>query len=87
MKYVENAELGALGRAPQFFDENGVALTGVIDLEAARKRLDDVTATFTAHAFDQDVGSRGKTPGAATVPPRPVVRPRSVGNIMVRGRS
>jgi hypothetical protein len=59
MKSVENAVLGALVRAKHFFDENGVALTGVVDLEAARKRLDDVTTTFTAHALEQDAGSRG----------------------------
>lgn len=58
MKYQENAVLDALLRAQPFLDENAASLTGV-DLTAARKRLDDVVVTFTAHAFDQDVGSRG----------------------------
>jgi hypothetical protein len=59
MKYVENAVLGALIRGQQFFDENGVTLTGVVDLDASRKRLDDVVTSFTTHALDQDVGNRG----------------------------
>jgi hypothetical protein len=58
MKYQENAVLDALLRAQPFLDENAASLTGV-DLTAARKRLDDVVVTFTAHAFHQDVGSRG----------------------------
>ena len=59
MKFQENAVFEALIRSQQFFDENGVALTGVVDLATARKRLDDVATSFTSHAFDQDAGSRG----------------------------
>ena len=58
MKNTENAVLDALRRAQPFLDENAAALTGV-DFAPARKRLDDVVTSFTAHAFDQDVGNRG----------------------------
>jgi hypothetical protein len=59
MKYQENAVLDTLLRAQHFFDDNGAVLTGVVNLTAARKRLDDVAADFTTHALDQDVGNRG----------------------------
>lgn len=59
MKYSENAVGDAVIRAQHFFDDNGVALTGVVDLATARKRLDEVATSFTAHALDQDVGLRG----------------------------
>lgn len=53
----QNAVLDALQRAQRFFDENGV-LFAAVDLAAARKRLDDVVASFVTHAFDQDAGLR-----------------------------
>ena len=58
MKGVQDAVFEALVRAGVFLDENDAALKGV-DLAAARKRLDDIVATFATHAVDQDVGSRG----------------------------
>lgn len=54
----QNAVFDALQRAQRFFDENGV-LFAAVDLATARKRLDDVVASVTTHAFEQDVGSRG----------------------------
>lgn len=59
MKHQQNAVLDALLRSQRFLEESAGSLTGVVDLVAARKRLDDVAASFTAHAFDQDVGTRG----------------------------
>jgi hypothetical protein len=59
MKDRQNAVLDALQRAQQFLDENASSLTGVVDLAGARHRLDDVAASFNAHAFNQDVGARG----------------------------
>jgi hypothetical protein len=59
----QNAVFDALQRAQRYFDENGVLFTSV-DLAVARKRLDDVVASFTTHAFDQDAGlrsARGET--------------------------
>ena len=53
----QNAVFDALQRTQRYFDENGVLFTS-IDLAVARKRLDDVIASFTTHAFDQDAGSR-----------------------------
>jgi hypothetical protein len=50
--------LDALQRAQGFLDENGTVLTG-LDLTTARNRLDDVVASFTTHALNQDVGARG----------------------------
>lgn len=54
----ENAVLGALQRAQVFFDENGIAITSTVDLTTARKRLDDVVASFTTHAVDQNTNDR-----------------------------
>jgi hypothetical protein len=59
MKHQQDAVLDALLRSQRFLEEHAGSLTGVVDLAAARKRLDDVVASFTAHALDQDVGSRG----------------------------
>jgi hypothetical protein len=53
-----NAVFGALQRSQGFFDENGIAITSTVDLAAARKRLDDIVASFTTHAVDQDVNDR-----------------------------
>lgn len=58
MEINQDAVFDALQRSQRYFDENGVLFTSV-DLVSARKRLDDVVASFTSHAFDQDVGSRG----------------------------
>jgi hypothetical protein len=58
MRKRQNAVLEALLRALQFLIENAALLTGV-DFSAARQRLDAVIASFTTHAFDQDVGVRG----------------------------
>ena len=58
MKDRQNAVLDALQRAQRFLEENAALLTGV-DLTAARQRLDLVATSFTTHALDQDVGTRG----------------------------
>jgi hypothetical protein len=58
MRERQNAVFDALKRAQPFLDENEAQLTGV-DLAPARHRLDEVVSSFTAHAFDQDVGERG----------------------------
>jgi hypothetical protein len=54
----ENAVYGALQRAQGFFDENGIALPSKVDFTTARKRLDDVVASFTTHAVAQDANNR-----------------------------
>lgn len=54
----QDAVSDALLRTQSFLDENADQLTGV-DLTAARKRLDEVAANLSSHAFNQDVGSRG----------------------------
>lgn len=54
----QNAVFDALQGAQHFLDEEAALFTGVVDLTVARKRLDDVVASFTTHAFDQDAGSR-----------------------------
>jgi hypothetical protein len=58
MRDQQNAVLDALQRVQRFLDENAALLTGV-DFTTARKRLDEVVTTFSAHALDQDVGDRG----------------------------
>lgn len=58
IKDKEDALFDALLRAKPFLDENAALLTGA-DLTAARKRLDDVIASFSANAADQNVGERG----------------------------
>jgi hypothetical protein len=55
---IQDALSDALTGAQGFLDENEAQLTGV-DFTAARKRLDEVAASLTSHAFDQDVGVRG----------------------------
>ena len=54
----QNAVFAALQRAQRFFDENGVQITNTVDLTAARKRLDDVIASFSTHAVDQSTADR-----------------------------
>ncbi|HEY2853617.1 MAG TPA: hypothetical protein VGJ18_12265 [Gemmatimonadaceae bacterium] len=42
-----------------FLDDNAAVLAAIVDLTAARKRLDAVAANFTGHAYDQDASARG----------------------------
>ncbi len=55
---IQDALSNALSGAQGFLDENEAQLAGV-DFTAARKRLDEVAASLSSHAFDQDVGDRG----------------------------
>jgi len=57
LRWIENAVFGALQRAKRFVVENLAALTGV-DLTAVIKRLDDVLASFTTHAVEQNATDR-----------------------------
>jgi hypothetical protein len=59
MRAVQNAVLVALQRAKRFFEEYATQFTGGVDLTAARKRLDDIVASFATHAFDQNANDRG----------------------------
>ena len=59
MRALQNMVLVALLRAQRFFEEYATQLTGGVDLTAARKRLDDIVASFSTHAFDQSVNDRG----------------------------
>ena len=58
MRSRQNAILAALLRAQRFVTENAAQLTSAVDITAARKRLDNVIASFTTHAVDQDGNSR-----------------------------
>lgn len=58
MKTTANAVFSAAQRAQGFLDENVTALTGPVDLSTARKRLDDIVASFTTHAVDQSANDR-----------------------------
>ena len=58
MRDRDNAVFDALKRAKPFLDDNNELLTAVVDLTPSRHRLDEVLASFTEHAFDQDVGDR-----------------------------
>jgi hypothetical protein len=58
MKRVQNAVLAALQRAKRFVEEYAAQLTGVVDLTAALKRLDDIVASFSTQAFDQNINDR-----------------------------
>lgn len=58
MRETEDAVFGALQRAQRYFDENDAMLQRV-DFTTARKRLDDIVASFSGHALDQNVGDRG----------------------------
>ena len=58
MKTTQDAVLSALEGAQRFLDTNKAVLTSTVDFTAARKRLDDVVAGFTTHAFDQDASNR-----------------------------
>jgi hypothetical protein len=59
MRFLQNAVLAALKRVQLFLDDNAAVLAAIVDLTAARKRLDAVVASFTDHAYNQDAGSRG----------------------------
>jgi len=58
MQTIQNAVLSALQRAKPFLEENAAQLTSV-DLTGARKRLDDIVASFMTHALEQDANDRG----------------------------
>ena len=53
----QDAMLAAALRVQRFCTDNEASLTSV-DLTQARKRLDDVITSFTAHAYDQDAQNR-----------------------------
>jgi hypothetical protein len=59
MRFLQNAVLAALKRVQLFLDDNAAILAAIVDLTAARKRLDAVVASFTDHAYDQDASDRG----------------------------
>jgi hypothetical protein len=59
MRFLQNAVLAALKRVQLFLDDNAAVLAAIVDLTAARKRLDAVVASFTNHAYDQDASNRG----------------------------
>ena len=59
MRFLQNAVLAALKRVQLFLDDNAAVLAAIVDLTAARKRLDAVVASFTSHAYDQDASDRG----------------------------
>jgi len=58
MRFLQNAVLAALKRVQLFLDDNAAVLAAIVDLTAARKRLDAVAASFTGHAYDQDASTR-----------------------------
>ncbi|HEY2851994.1 MAG TPA: hypothetical protein VGJ18_04065 [Gemmatimonadaceae bacterium] len=58
MRFLQNAVFSALLRVQRFFGEYAAALTGDVDFTAARKRLDDVIASFTTHAVEQNATDR-----------------------------
>src|SRR5438270_11500302 len=59
MRFLQNAVLAALKRVQLFLDQYAAILANLVDLTAARKRLDDVVASFADHAYNQDTGDRG----------------------------
>jgi len=58
MRFLQNAVFSALLRVQRFFGEYAAALTGDVDFTAVRKRLDDVIASFTTHAVEQNATDR-----------------------------
>jgi len=58
MRTVQNAVLAALLRAKRFVADNLTQFLSAVDLTVVLKRLDDVIASFTTHAIDQDGNSR-----------------------------
>jgi hypothetical protein len=59
MRFLQNAVLAALKRVQLFLDQYAAVLAAIIDLTAARKRLDAVVASFSDHAYNQDANDRG----------------------------
>lgn len=59
MRFLQNAVLAALKRVQLFLDDNAAVLAAIVDLAAARKRLDAVIASFSSHAYDQEANDRG----------------------------
>ena len=58
MRARQNAVLAALLRAQRFIEEYLSQLTSDVDFTAARKRLDDIVASFTTHAVVQNASDR-----------------------------
>jgi hypothetical protein len=58
MKSLQNAVLAALKRVQLFLDEYAAVLAAIVDLTAARKRLDTVAASFTDHAYSASCHAR-----------------------------
>jgi len=58
MRFLQNTVLAALKRVQLFLGDNAAVLAAIVDLTAARKRLDAVVASFTGHAYDQDASDR-----------------------------
>ena len=58
MRAGQNAVLSALQRADGFIEENLAQLTTTVDLTGARRRLEDIVASFAGHAFDQNANDR-----------------------------
>jgi hypothetical protein len=59
MRARQNTVLAALQRAQRFLAEYATQLLSAVDLTGARKRLDDIVASFAANAFDQSANDRG----------------------------
>jgi hypothetical protein len=59
MRFLQNAVLAALKRVQLFLGEYAAVLAAIVDLTAARKRLDAVVASFSDHAYNQDANDRG----------------------------
>ncbi|MFL5615409.1 MAG: hypothetical protein ACJ796_17200 [Gemmatimonadaceae bacterium] len=59
MRFLQNAVFAALKRVQLFLDEYAAVLAALVDLTAARKKLDAVVASFTDHAYNQDANDRG----------------------------
>ena len=51
MRFLQNAVLAALKRVQLFLDEYAAVLAALVALTAARKRLDDIVASFANHAY------------------------------------
>ena len=58
MLTIQNAVLIALLRAQRFLDENAAALASFVDIATARKRLEELIASFTTQAEDQNTNDR-----------------------------
>ena len=58
MNFLQNAVFAALKRVQLFLGEYAAVLSAIVDLTAARKKLDDVVASFADHAYNQDANDR-----------------------------